>query len=232
MPKLKIVVNGIKRTSKSSPSDTRLPITPHILRKIHTVWWPERHEFNTIMLWAASTLCFFGFFRMGELTVPSDTTFNKAVHLTPSDIAVDSTQSPSMLQVRLKKSKTDQEGKGMLIYVGKTNNILCPVSAMLAYLSIRGTKEGPLFHFKDGRALTKERFIPIIRGALTAAGIDATKYSGHSFRIGAATTAAECGIEESIIKAMGRWKSNAYQSYIRIPKDHLAKISSTIGSHS
>ena len=97
---------------------------------------------------------------MGELTVPSDAAFNKAVHLTPSDIAVDSTQSPSILQVCLKKSKTDQEGKGMLIYVGKTNNVLCPVSAMLAYLSIRGgTKEGPLFHFKDGKALTKERFI-------------------------------------------------------------------------
>ena len=119
-----------------------------------------------------------------------------------------------------------------MIHVGKTNNVLCPVRAMLAYLSIRGTKEGPLFHFKDGRALMKERFIPIIRGALTAAGTDATKYSGHSFRIGTATTAAECRIEESIIKAMGRWKSNAYQSYIRIPKDHLAKISSTIGSHS
>lgn len=98
---------------------------------------------------------------MGELIVPSDAAFNKAVHLTPSDIAVDSTQSPSMLQVRLKKSNTDQEGKGMLIYVGKTNNVLCPVSAMLAYMSIRGTKEGPLFYFKDGRALIKERFIDL-----------------------------------------------------------------------
>ena len=96
---------------------------------------------------------------MGELTVPSDAAFNKAVHLTPSDIAVDSTQSSSILQVHLKKSKTDQEGKGMLIYMGKTNNVLCHVSAMLPYLSICGTKEGPLFHFKDGRALTKERFI-------------------------------------------------------------------------
>ena len=66
-----------------------------------------------------------------------------------------------MLQVRFKKSKTDQEGKGMLIYVGKTNNVLCPASAMLAYLSIHGTKEGPLFHFKDGRALTKERLIDL-----------------------------------------------------------------------
>ena len=91
----------------------------------------------------------------------------------------------------------------MLIYLGKTNNVLCPESAMLAYLLIRGTKESSLFHFKDSRALTKERFTPVICGALTAAGIDATKYSGHSFRRGAATTAAEHGIEESIIKAMG-----------------------------
>ena len=101
---------------------------------------------------------------MGKVTVPSDAAFNKAVHLTPSDIAVDSTKSPSMLQVRLKKSKTDQEEKGMLIYMSKTNNVLCPASAMLAYLSIHRTKEGPLFHFKDGRALTKERFSPIFRG--------------------------------------------------------------------
>ena len=84
---------------------------------------------------------FFGFFRMGELTVPSDAAFNKTKHLTPSNIAVDSTQSPLMLQVHLKKSKTDQEGKGILIYVGKTNNVLCPVSMMLAYLLIRSFKE-------------------------------------------------------------------------------------------
>ena len=113
---------------------------------------------------------------MGELTVPSDTTFNKAVHLTPSQIPVDSTQSPSMLQVRLKKSKTDQEGKGMLIYVGKTNNILCLVSVTLSYLSIRGTKEGPLFSLQRWQG-TYEGEIRSNR-ALTAAGTDATKYSG------------------------------------------------------
>ena len=48
--------------------------------------------------------------------------------MTPSDIAVDSTQSPLMVQVRHQKSKTDQEGKGMLIYVGKTNDVLLAIS--------------------------------------------------------------------------------------------------------
>ena len=44
-------------------------------------------------------------------------------------------------------------------------------------------------------------------------------YSGHSFRIGAATTAAECGLQDSMIKAVERWESSAYQVYVRMPKD-------------
>ncbi len=43
-----------------------------------------------------------------------------------------------------------------------------------------------------------------MRGALEAGGIDASKYAGHSFRIGAATTAAMVGIEDSLIKEGGR----------------------------
>ena len=38
------------------------------------------------------------------------------------------------------------------------------------------------------------------------------------FWIGAATTAAERGIPDSIIKVLGRWKSDAFQTYIRMPR--------------
>ena len=42
-------------------------------------------------------------------------------------------------------------------------------------------------------------------------------YSGHSFRIEAAATAASIGIPDHLIKTMGRWLSDAYQLYIQIP---------------
>ena len=45
--------------------------------------------------------------------------------------------------------------------------------------------------------------------ALTKGRIDSTRYSGHSFHSGAATTAAWMGIEDSTIKMLGRWKSSA-----------------------
>ena len=45
-------------------------------------------------------------------------------------------------------------------------------------------------------------------------------YAGHSFRIGAASTAAANGIEVSIIQTLGRWISSAYLDYIRIPAEN------------
>ena len=54
------------------------------------------------MLWAAATLCFFGFLRSGEITIPTDSSFDDTSHLTFSDIAVESLESPSMLRVLLK----------------------------------------------------------------------------------------------------------------------------------
>lgn len=42
-----------------------------------------------------------------------------------------------------------------------------------------------------------------MREALTSAEIDAKKYTGHSFRIGAATTAARKGISADEISSTG-----------------------------
>ena len=60
--------------------------------------------------------------------------------------------------------------------------------------------------------------------ALSRTGLDSTGYSGHSFRIGAATTAAHVGVGDATIKALGRWKSGAYQGYIQNPREQLAGI--------
>ena len=52
---------------------------------------------------------------------------------------------------------------------------------------------GPLFQLQDGTRLTKQKFVARVRRTLTAAGVDASQYSGHSFRTGAATVAAANG---------------------------------------
>ena len=53
--------------------------------------------------------------------------------------------------------------------------------------------------------------------AIKYCGLDPSRYKGHSFRIGAASYAADAGMSEPPIRALGRWKSDAFHKYIRIP---------------
>ena len=173
---------------------------------------------------------FFGFMQAGEFTIPSDRSYDPSCHLSVSDVAVDSHSKPSLLQVHLRMSKTDPFRRGVSIYLGNTSNDLCPVAAVLSYLAIRPGTPGPLFVFEDGRYLTRDRLVHNLRDILAQVGVNATHFSGHSFRIGAATTAAAKGVPDSTIKMLGRWESSAYLLYIRTPRDQLAAISGTLSA--
>ena len=79
--------------------------------------------------------------------------------------------------------------------------------------------------FVNQQGLTRDKLVSHLRVALTKAGINPDIYANHSFQIGAATVAHIKGIEDSTIMTLGRWKSNAYQRYVRIPQEHLAQLS-------
>ena len=84
--------------------------------------------------------------------------------------------------------------------------------------------------FLPGRAITKPWFVTQIREILQKAGLPQQDYAGHSFRIGAATSAALAGVEDSTIQTLGRWHSTAFLQYIRMPKEQLAALSGVLAS--
>ena len=147
MPRLCQVIKGIRvqaaRTGKAPHS--WLPITPSILHKLRQVWL-ECPTFNSLMLWAACTTTFFGFCRSREVTVESESKFDPQVHLCFSDLATDNAQAPQVISIKLKHSKSDQFMKGVKLVLGRTNDVLCPVTALLTYLSYHGNSPGSLFH--------------------------------------------------------------------------------------
>jgi len=59
---------------------------------------------------------------------------------------------------------------------------------------------------------------------LARAGIPGN-FPSHSFRTGAATVAARNGNPDHLIQSLGRWSSNTYQLYIRMPSEALAILS-------
>ena len=232
-PLLEYTLKGLKLQQarrKSLRSKTRLPITPIIMRQLREVWEMESSQPDKIMLWAACCTCFFGFLRSGEVTVPSQKDYDPEAHLSEGDVALDSLSSPTVVRVHIKTSKTDPFCKGVFVFLGITGNELCPVSAMSAYLAIRGRSPGPFFRFQSGVPLSRELLVKHVRAALRVKGVDDSKYSGHSFRIGAATTAAAVGVEDSMIKTLGRWESAAYLAYVRIPRERLAAVSARLAN--
>ena len=86
----------------------------------------------------------------------------------------------------------------------------------MAYFNLRGPVSGSLFIHRNGLPLTRQLLSVFLKEVTSAAGILGT-FSGHSFRIGAATFAAQQGIPDDLIKTLGHWSSDAYQLYVRTP---------------
>ena len=212
MPPLEYVVMGSKKKTAKA-SRTRLPITPDILLRLRGVWQglPDQHVAS--ILWAAACMCFFGFLRAGEVVVPSDS----SVHLSHGDVRVDDPARPQFLEVRIKASKTDPFRKGVSVFLGLGAGPLSPVSAILNYMAKRGSALGPFFQFSNGYFLTRDRFVSAVRSARGLAAVDSSLYAGHSFRIGAATTAAQRGIPDSLIKTRSVAEFGVYSLYTDSP---------------
>jgi len=99
--------------------------------------------YDNIMLCAACCLAFFGFLRVSEFTVPTQHDFDESTHLSLSDISVDNRSNPRLVKVHIKQSKTDPFRQGTDIYLGATDNLICPVLALVPYLARRGSKSWP-----------------------------------------------------------------------------------------
>ena len=207
MPRLDRILKGLKVSQGKQGRVTRrkLPITPKILRQICSRWTRVGSDYGETMLWAAATVCFFGFLRAGELVVDTVASFDPDQHLTLQDVATDSRQHPGLIQLTIKCSKTDLFRIGVDVVLGATHDELCPVQALFWYLELRGGIPGPLFMLQDRTPLTRSVFVKGIRQALSDLGYtNSLQYSGHSFRAGAATTAVAMNVEDSIIKTLGR----------------------------
>ena len=230
MPQLECILSGVRRVEAQSatPARVRLPITLPIMQHLREAWLTVPPHPEGAMLWAVACVGFFGFLRAGEFTVPSAEGYDPEVHLNLADLAVDSHSDPSMIQLRIKQSKTDPFRQGVEVFLGRTGTAICPVTALVGYIAVRNPLPGPLFILTSGAPLTRPYLVSSLQAALRSAGLDDKQYNGHSFRIGAATTAAQQGIEDSLIQTLGRWRSDAYKLYIKLPRAQLASISQAL----
>ena len=131
-PVIKLLIQGIQRSMPAAYlTPKRQLITNNLLgQMLSQLDRDHRTHHDHRMLKAAITLGFFGLLRVSEFTVPNQHGFNPDQHLTTKDTSM----CKDSLVVMIKKSKTDQRGKGCQINIGQTCTKWCPHIAMQSYL--------------------------------------------------------------------------------------------------
>ncbi len=207
-PSIKLLLKGI---SKCYPpvQDNRRPITLYILHNMIAVLRKGLFTpYIDTLLISTFLLAFYGFLRISEFAASSNL-FNSARDISFSDL----TFHPSHYSLFLKHSKT----KGACtIVIERTDSFFCLYKAMIRYIRLRSSfNSSPFFLTPGNDPMSKIWFLQQFKRVLLQCNLSPQHYSGHSFRIGAATSAAMQGVSSASLQQLGCWSSTAYSSYIR-----------------
>lgn len=213
-----LVLKGLKRRRGSAPTRQAHPLTTDELRRV--VDSIDRESLRGKRDAALLLLGYAGAFRRSELA-----------NLTVRDLVF----KVEGLVVTLRRSKGDQESKGVVVGVlrGKMKGS-DPVFAVREWISASAIGEkSPLFQriaWSDrratGQAITGDTINHILQERSVAAGLADLQLTGHSLRAGHATTAAENGVPSDRLARTTRHKNLAtLAKYVR-PAEVLRDSSS------
>jgi hypothetical protein len=97
---------------------------------------------------------------------------------------------PQGIVITLKRGKTDQDGRGRQIGIPHGKESICAIRALDDWLLAAGIREGAVFRSvsRQGQIgvgpLCDRSVAVIVKKCAKAAGLEASRYSGHSLRAG------------------------------------------------
>ena len=200
-------LSGVKRLASSV--DQRLPITLDLLQVMcNNCQLVTDSPYHKLLLRAMLSVGFYAFLRPGEMT--------RSVNNIQLDQVALSKSNMSIKFISFKH----HHGNPVTVTIPAQGGPTCPLLCLAAYLQTRGLSDGPLFVNPDSYPVTYNQFKTWFAQLLQACNIRG-HYGPHSLRIGAATIFIAKGCSSALVQQMGRWKSNAYLRYIRLPSIRL-----------
>ena len=208
---LKAVRRKLGDTKKRRKRD---PILFKHLVQMFEFFEKQFNKHDNTMLRALLTLAFFGMLRCSEYTSVGRKNWDADFDLGFQDVKF----APDQLKVTvfLKASKTDPFRDGCSLRLMSIDSLLCPVKS---YFRVHADRAGPLFQFSDGKFVIRADITTILKKCCDKE----VTLNTHSFRMGGASAAAAAGIPYFVIQQLGRWKSEAFKSYITLSDRYLGK---------
>lgn len=199
---VKAVMRGMRRKYGTAQRQVTPAIKEDVLAMLKNLAGIKGVRDKALML-----VGFAGAFRRSEL-----------VSLTVEDVAF----GKRGVLIHLRRGKTDQEGQGRKVAIPFARGSICAVHSMQEWLNASGISTGLIFrginrHGKISEfGITPQSVALVIKECAQAAGLDSTKYSGHSLRSGLVTSAAQAGVSSWKIRQQTGHKSEEMLArYIR-----------------
>lgn len=167
---------------------------------------------------ACITTAFWGAARLGEVTVPSLDAFDPALHVKRRDVESNVRDRNGLEQTVLfiPWTKVAKE-KGERIFWAEQEGIIDPQAALANHLKVNNpTNDEHLFSFEikgKRRPMSRNVFIRRMKRAISNAGLP--NLTGHGLRVGATLEYLLKGTPFDVVKAKGRWQSDAFRGYLR-----------------
>jgi len=202
-----------KLTPGSSKRKKRHPFTPDFIIAIkHNLALDTPLD---AAVFACLTTCFYAAARLGEFTVRRLDAFDPALHVTPANLSnTCNREGDEVTVLHLPRTKVNAQGED--VYWARQQGETDPVMALEHHRQINSPLDnGHLFayrHNKGYRPLTKTKFLERVSMATRAAGLDPLQ--GHGIRIGATLEYLLRGVPFDVMKAKGRWASDAFHIYL------------------
>ena len=225
-PVVSLVLTGQKnlesmRNSKERKPARRAMTLPLMLLLGHRLSQSGWSEHKKQLIWTVALTALFGSFRIGELLSKSADSFDSRFTLLRRDVT--HINGPvEMIRVFIKSPKV-RVGVGDEVEVFALNSTYCPVKAAKRYMamaeSAKFDPELPFFRQESGANYGKDLFNRDLKTLLK----DDIDYAGgetissHSFRAAIPSHMAQWGYSETDIQGWGRWSSQAYKKYCKLP---------------
>jgi hypothetical protein len=209
----------------------RLPMTMNVMRllKEEIIRWEVDID-QKLLFWAVATMAFHGAFRIHELLCKIESQFDPDFALLARDVKIKEVEGGKVLEVKLKCPKESKTDKAVVIDIFESGGSLCPIKAFTRWANRNKTDAGlPLFRDKTGVPLTGAKVNSWLKELLSKhVDYGKGKFTGHSFRIGLATTLGSLGFSNDDIKEAGRWSSNVYEVYMKLPRRRRLAVAGKI----
>ena len=216
---LKLTLDGVKRFG--NPIQKKHPVTARMLRRLYDGL--DLTQPKTQMLWGSILLGYFFLLRRSEYLLldgiyyPHTLMLGDLEFYNDQEIVCDEDDA-TMVGILLRGAKNNQYGRQERRYQFRSgDDVLCPVMAARwirkAAKQFGTSGQEPATSMGSLKGLSVATVVYHLKSVAHSMGLNPANYSSHSLRIGGATALLNSQCSPLVIKLLGRWISNCFESY-------------------